>query len=350
MNKNSAFLLSLAIVFVIAVFMYTNVTSYNSLISGDESQLDQSGLNNGLENSMAESEISTGKTTENKLTTKDILNLKTFRFTNVDGKLQQDADGHLIINRDLRYWIDFYLSATGEASLEDLIGLMKSEIALLDSPAKEQALEILLSYIGYKTALADYDERESLAVSGMSSIEQVGDRLEWQKRLRREWLPAEAVDEFWQLDEIIDDYAYQKLVITNSDLTLSEKEQKISELEQQLPQEFTEFKKSVTLSKDLMAKENELIEQGRSDEIQQLREESLSPEAVERLDMFDQKQENWRTRVVDYRNQLQEIESLEGVSNVEKEELIKEYQSQYFDTREALRLPAAVQLIDAELQ
>ena len=58
------------------------------------------------------------------LTTADILQLKTFRFASVDGQLAQDKDGHLIVNRDLRHWIDFYLSAIGELSLEQVLAIL----------------------------------------------------------------------------------------------------------------------------------------------------------------------------------------------------------------------------------
>lgn len=347
MNKKLALLVSLIVVFSSAIFLYSTIVNQDSVKVGVNIG---DSVSQGLDQSVRQAgnaySIDDGNNPTNALTTSDVLKLKTFRLTHVDGKLEQDADGNLIINRDLRHWIDFYLSATGEADLEDLIALMKQEIARLDSPAKEQALEILLSYIGYKTALAEYDERESLTIGEMSTVEQVGDRLAWQKRLRREWLPAEAVEEFWLLDELIDDHAYQKLVIHNSDLSAAEKAQKVAELEQQLPQEFSEFKKSLTLAQDLMAKEKELIKQGRSEEVKKLREENLSPEAVERLEAFDQQQHSWHVRVMEYRDQLNTIEALEGVSSAQKQALINDYQQQHFDAREALRLPAAVQLVE----
>lgn len=344
MNKKLALPISLIVVISSAIFFYTTRPSQDSVSgsvnygNGSYKDSELTRADNGVLKSTRDGSIE-------KLTTDDVLQLKTFRLSNVDGKLEQNADGSLKINRDLRHWIDFYLSAAGEADLEDLIALMKREIALLDSPAKEQALEILLSYIDYKTALADYDERESLTIGDMSTVEQVGNRLEWQKRLRREWLPTEAVEEFWQLDEIIDDHAYQKLVIHSSDQSAAEKAQQVAELEQQLPKEFTEFKKSLTLSQDLMAKEDELIKQGRSDEVKQLREDNLSPEAVERLEAFDKKQSSWNSRVTDYRNQLDRINALEGVSSAQKREMISEYQRDNFEAREALRLPAALQVV-----
>lgn len=349
MNNNLALPVSIILVFFLSIYLYlmTTPTQYPSS-SEEETGLQQDiGLQKEWPTDAGDDRL-TDNAEAPKLRKEDVLKLKTFRLANVDGQLAQDDEGNLVINRDLRHWIDFYLSATGEVSLNDLIALMKQEISLLDSPAKEQALDLLLSYLGYKTALADYDDREALSMSQMSTIEQVGDRLRWQKRLRREWLPTEATEQFWQLDEIIDDHAYQKLVIHSSDLSDEEKAQHVSVLENELPKEVTDFKKSLTLSKDLMAQEKELIAQGRGDEIAQLRAEKVSPEAVERLEVFDQKQAKWRSRVVDYRNQLQHIESLEGVSETHKKELIDEYQSIHFDERETLRLPAAVHLIDAE--
>lgn len=346
MNKKLALPLSIVIVLSFSVSLYymTTPTQFSDSVmsktglaqdsANDNVGQDQDTANAGLDSSI--------------LSKEDVLNLKTFRLANVDGKLEQDAEGNLIINRDLRHWIDFYLSAAGEVSLEDLIALMKREISLLDSPAKEQAMDILLSYLDYKTELSGYDEREALTIANMSTVEQVGNRLDWQKRLRREWLPIEAVDQFWQLDELIDDQAYQKLAINSSGLSDEEKAQQIETLESELPKEITDFRQALTLSKDLMEQEKALIEQGRGDEIAKLRADKVSPEAVKRLEAFDQQQANWRSRVVDYRNQTQQIESMEGVSNTRKQELINEYQESYFDEREKLRLPGAVQLINAE--
>lgn len=344
MNKKSALPISIVIVLSFAVFLYYMTTP----ASPADSVMSVTGLMKGPATDSVDQNIVNESLDLDILSKDDVLNLKTFRLTNVDGKLEQDAEGNLIINRDLRHWIDFYLSATGEVSLEDLIALMKREISLLDSPAKEQAMDILLSYLGYKTELSDYDEREALAIANMSTIEQVGSRLDWQKRLRREWLPEEAVDQFWQLDELIDDQAYQKLVINSSDLSDEEKTQQIETLESELPKEVTDFRQALTLSKDLMEQEKELIEQGRGDEIGKLRAGKVSPEAVKRLEAFDQQQANWHSRVEGYRNQTQQIESMEGISNTRKQELINEYQEAHFDEREKLRLPAAVQLINAE--
>ena len=344
MNKKLALPVFIVIVLLFAAFLYY----MTSPAKPTDSVTSAAGIEQNATTESIDQEVVSKGLDSAALSKDDVLNLKTFRLANVDGKLEQDAEGNLIINRDLRHWIDFYLSATGEVSLEDLIALMKREISLLDSPAKEQAMDILLSYLGYKTELSDYDEREALAIANMSTVEQVGSRIDWQKRLRREWLPTEAVDQFWQLDELIDDQAYQKMVINSSELSDEEKAQQIEILESELPKEVTDFRQALTLSKDLMEQERELIEQGRGDEIGKLRAEKVSPEAVKRLEAFDQQQAKWHSRVVDYRNQTQQIESMEGISNTRKQELINEYQEAHFDEREKLRLPGAVQLINAE--
>ena len=300
--------------------------------------ISETAKNNGLQS------IDTSK----QLTSADIMQLRTFRFASVDGQLLQDADGNLIVNRDLRHWIDFYLSATGELSLEQIIAVMQQEISLLESPGKEQALALLENYIGYKTALAEYDQREALSMTEVTSMEQVGERLDWQKRLRREWLDDDTVQEFFQLDEIVDDFAYQKLAIHTSELSADEKAQQTQQLEQELPAELIQFKKQIALSKDLMLKEQQLIKEGRADEIAQLRSETVSPEAVERLETVDQQHENWRSRVMNYSAHINEVESMEGVSVEYKQQLIQDYQAQHFGEREKLRLPAAVQLLQAE--
>ncbi len=332
--------------FAISCFLALSFISYQSIFDDQGDALVRVDQDTSLENKMLNQALKL-ESEQGVTSAKDaVLKLKTFRLTDVDGQLKVDAQGQLIIDRDLRHWIDFYLSAVGEISLEDIIALMKSEINKLSPLAKAQALELLESYIGYKSALAEYDEREALGITDSASLAQIGERLQWQKRLRRQWLPDEAVEEFWQLDELVDDYTYEKLVIKSSAMTAVEKKEQLLALDNSLPNEIVEFKKSLTLSSDLLEQEKALSEQGKADEIRELRAQNMSPEAVERLETLDQQQLNWHKKVMAYRDEMAKVENIEGMSRQDKDEILDAYQASNFTDREKLRLPAAIKLVD----
>src|SRR5690554_4113812 len=56
----------------------------------------------------------TNKTTATDSVTVDLQELKTFRGATVDGALRTDHHGNLVIDMQLRHWIDFHLTRSEE--------------------------------------------------------------------------------------------------------------------------------------------------------------------------------------------------------------------------------------------
>lgn len=278
----------------------------------------------------------------------NILDLKTFRFSSVDGKINVDSEGNLIVDRELRHWLDFYLSALGELELEQVIAIIEQKINQLPSPGREQAHQLFRNYLGYKTALSEYDERAALESNEIGSIEQLQGRLDWQSRLRRQWLSSDAVESFWKMDEVIDDYALQKLVIRSSDLNSEEKAAALEALEQSLPDELSSFKKEVYIASDLLIKEEALDVKGDSNSLRKLRIEEVGMEAADRLERLDVSQGSWNKKLEDYRDLKEKILSEEGLSEVDKQEQLDDYRNKIFTDKEQLRIDAALQLLSAE--
>jgi len=284
-----------------------------------------------------------------------ILELKTFRFSSVDGSIKVDSHDALVIDRDLRHWFDFYLSAIGELNLEQIIVMMQQEINQLPSPGREQAHELLSQYLSYKQELSEYDNRESLAVDQHSNIEQYSDieqltqRLDWQMRLRRRYLSPNVVESFWQHDEVIDLYALDKLMIKNSDLSLADKQLQLLALEQSLPDSLQTFKQDLYIAKNLLEKENALSQTEDSSALRQLRIQEVGVEATDRLEVIDKTHANWQARVFAYRQEMLTLSEAKGMSTIDKEGQISEYRQQNFSDKEQLRLKAAVALLSEDL-
>jgi len=278
----------------------------------------------------------------------DISKLKTFRATGVDGTLAVDEFNHLIVDRQLRYWIDFHLAALGEIPLEEIKRLMLAEIAKLPEPGQGQARALLDKYLNYKSELAEFDASGSDFMSG--DLDGMKARFEWQKRLRRQWMEPDTVEVFWQMDEAIDGLALEKLIIRNSDLPEAEKQLALRQAEQAMPDEWQEFRgqaqqaSQLHLQVESMRNSDEYSEQ----DVRELRLQTVGEEATTRLEQVDQQQNQWQQRIRALIAEEQRLAAIDGLSSEEKTQLLDEYKQQNFANKELLRLDAAKQLLTQE--
>lgn len=334
MNKTS--ILTIAIIVASSVYLLAIESPSSGTIPYSEEEIDNSLVHHGLQSEEVPGQF-------------EILTLKTFRQTGVDGRLTVDEFGNLVVDRNLRHWFDFYLSAIGEVSLDTIFNSMVNEINKLPSPANDQAMTILNNYLAYKKELADYEQREALSTSEWLSLDLLSDRLDWQKRLRRQWFDEEVVRAFWYVDEVIDQYAQDKLIISKSALSDQEKQEKLLMLDKQMPDFYLQYRNEVNAVSDLLSAEEDLMQEfagneGLSLRLKQLRTDLVGEDAAQRLMALDKQQDSWRKRIVSYKSEKYRIESMRGISGEDKKQLLKEYEKDNFEDAEILRLPAAIQL------
>ncbi len=275
--------------------------------------------------------------------TVDTKNVMTFRGASVDGYLRTDHRGQLVVDIQLRHWMDFYLSAQGEVPLDDLLQTMRSQIAGLPEPGQSQALKIMDEYLGYLAALGDYDRDAEKRVS-QSGMDELAARVAWQQRLRREWLEPNVVEAFFHADEIMDNYtlARQQLRAQGAD------EAQLAALDSSLPPELQHMREQSQQVLSLQQQEQQLRQQGASAAVvQQWREQQYGKEAAERLAGVDQQQQQWQQRLKDYQ-QYRDSLALQGLDNQDREMLLRTYRSRHFSDTEQKRLNAALTLLAGE--
>lgn len=124
--------------------------------------------------------------------------------------MRVNRQGELIVDRDLRRWIDFYLSAQGEVGLDTIVQWMQYEIQQLPNPGQQQANQLVQEYLGYLADLAEYDYEESKRIVN-SDFEQLGARLAWQQRLREQWFDERVMTAFFHEDRVLDQLYYTRL-------------------------------------------------------------------------------------------------------------------------------------------
>ena len=330
MNKAQSFLFSAAVVGGLSVYFFLPQVTVQSQQSLDLASLHEA---SGRAGSIDQHAL-------------DWRQLKTFRAASVDGVLATDEFNNLIIDRQLRYWLDFYLSALGEASLAEIKQMMLAEIAKLPQPGRDQAIQLLTRYLNYKEQLANYD---GMAESFSADLDGMAARHQWQKRQRREWFQPETVEAFWHMDEAVDDLALNKLLVRNSELSEEQREQAIKQLEQDMPEDWQALRHQALLASDL---ENQVEAMRRSAEfnesdVRDYRLQTVGPEATARLENLDKQQQQWQQRIISLIAEEQRIQGLQGLGDIEKQNLLETYQQQHFSAAERLRLDAAKQLLSA---
>ena len=331
-------LVTLSIVSILSWVVIQNFSGLPSEIEHSTTTNQYTANNHETSNSGSDDPADTG-------TPDSILELSMFKLASVDGALRADDDGELIVDRKLRQWIDFHLSAMGELSLDHIKILMNQKIDLLPRPARQQAQELLASYLSYKEALASYDN-EFQQIGPTDHLDNLQQRHSWQKRLRREALSPETVEAFWQLDELVDDYALEELVITNSNISDEEKAYQLEKMEEALPEALKSFRRDLYIASNLEEQVVKSREEGESDEsIRQLRIEQVGIEATERLEALDVKQNEWQKRLLAYDREVKTVNSIEGLTEQDKQARIKTYQESNFNEKEQLRLETAMSLL-----
>ena len=268
--------------------------------------------------------------------------LQTFRGAQVDGYLRTDHRGHLVVDMQLRHWIDFHLSAQGEVPLAELIELMRRHMQQLPQPGQGEALQLLEDYLGYLQALAGYDLETArrLAQPGMDDLEA---RLLWQQRLRREWLQPPVVDAFFAAEEQIDQHTLASRRLRRDGASPEE----LAALEQTLPEPVQAMRQESRQLLTLREREQQLSQQGDAGALHAWREQQFGPEAAARLAELDQKHAQWQTRLRAYQ-QYHDSAALQELSARDREKLLETYRRKHFSDTEQKRLEAALSLLASE--
>lgn len=271
----------------------------------------------------------------------ELQELQTFKGAMIDGALRTDHRGNLVIDMQLRHWIDFHLTAMGEISLAEIKLVMQQQMRELPQPGQQQALDLLNAYMGYLAALDDYELEEArrLVEPQVSDVEA---RFRWQQRLRRQWLEPLVVEAFFAGEESIDEYTLAAQRLRKDGASAEE----LAALEATLPEPIREMRAESRQVISMAENESSMKEQGATkEEIQQWRVQEYGVEAAERLAQMDSRQSEWQQRLRGYQRYQQELTE-KNLPTSEQDKLLKNYQSRHFDQAERKRLNAAISLLE----
>lgn len=253
---------------------------------------------------------------------------KTFRGANEDGALRT-LSGHLLVDRDLRRWIDFHLSATGELSLEDIVNAMQIKMRALPVPANSEALDLLARYLTYRQDIDNYDALTARKIAANDSGSLTA-RVEWMENLRRLYFDEKTIGAFFGLDEHLDRYTLEKLALMQSGASADD----LALLDEALPLSIrVQREQARTLNRLDNINERFALD---TQALKQQRALAFGPEAAERLQRLDEQRADWKHRLQAYQSYKVSVEDEFNAA-----QLIELYADEYFSSSEKLRLEAA---------
>lgn len=249
--------------------------------------------------------------------------------TEIDAPLSFDDEGRLISDSNLRRYFDYFLSAIGELSIDEIRARFQADIFARLSPSDAARAEALFErYIDYLNA------SEALVPSA-----DLPSRLEQLSALRRETLGDELAEAFFGEEE-----QYTRTVLTEQailqDRALSpaERQAALESIHQELP-EAQRLSREQAVSHHLALEQERQFEQLNISPQQRFEERSAlyGDEAADRLAQLDLQRQQWQQRVNEYRQQRQQVLDL-ALSSNEQSAALRELRQNLFDDNEQRRV------------
>lgn len=274
------------------------------------------------------------------------------RGTEIDGGFRVDEEGHLIVDKSIKRFLDYFLGTVGEQSVEEIISNIESMIEQsLQEPAKSEAMAVLTSYVGYKQALYDLEQEigeVNLMTMEADQLSGMEERLRQIRETRRSYLGEDISQAFFAEEEAVDQYTFKKLLVMNDlELDAQERQEKLKEIEVMLPEKVREQRAATRIHETLSEKEAELKSSGASqDEIYAARAELVGDEAAQRLAALDAKRADFRNRLREYRIEKHVLDET-AMDDADKAQALEQLRGGYFSEVETRRV-AALDRIGAE--
>lgn len=261
----------------------------------------------------------------------------------VDGGLRVDDNGELIIEFPNRLLFDYFLAAIGAEDIEQITARATLYInERLDSPAREQAMELFTNYMDYLRARGSLSGHDGSIEGMLMSIKQ-------DQELQRIWLGIEASEAFFSEENRYDNYTIERLSIERDEsLSESEKEHRLGELRELTDQDLISSIEQTHAPVRLHTEIQSLREAGADDyTIFEVREQSLGTEAAVRLAELDKQRQEWDNRFELYTSLKESILEQNLSAELTDQEIIH-LQTQMFNDQEIRRVQALDRISDGQ--
>lgn len=270
--------------------------------------------------------------------------IDSLRDTQVDGSLEVDAQGHLVISEQLRYLFDYFFTSVGEISFDEAAERIRIYLASqLQEPALGQSLALLQQYIDYKIALVALEQNFPV-VADIAALRTREDEVQ---RLRARLFSAPAHAAFFAAEEVYNHFTLERLaILQNPNLSDDDQAQMIESLRQSLPEDVQDLL-IPQIHQELTVQTEQLLEQGADpSEVRELRLSLVGPEATGRLEELDQERQQWQQRMDNFSAERQAILRYQGLAEEDKQAAIDQLLDSRFNANERVRVTTLLDIAE----
>ncbi|MEW6078469.1 MAG: lipase secretion chaperone [Thermodesulfobacteriota bacterium] len=262
--------------------------------------------------------------------------------TEIDGRLQEDRNGNLIVDIGFRDLFDYFFSALGEKTPEQIAASMEQYIDGTLSPrAAGQARALLKMFMAYNRDLAEHasaDNTDVYNLHGRALVDHLKGYHTYLADARRRHFGQEFSDVFFQNEEKYQAYNIARLELSLTDLPAEEKKRQVEELRSRLPEMQQEIIRNHEQVNEFLKKEKAWRKEGVSDdERYERRLADYGYDAAERMAALDQSNRVWQSRLNEFFAEVDRIDAADE-PDADKKELIEEIKVSAFSETERLRV------------
>ncbi|ATH82783.1 lipase chaperone [Pseudomonas sp. KHPS1] len=263
--------------------------------------------------------------------------------TEVDGRLQTDAAGNLLLELAVRDYFDYFLSAVDHSGLDAVIEALLADAGRrLPEPALGQLISLLGDYLDYKRASMALMQQPLDAhqqVDPQAQLQVLQAAFERLDALRRAHFSAAAQEALFGAEQAYARYTLDSLTLQQrDDLEDSQRAQLQEQARERLPEALRASEQRQQLALEQLARSEQLWREG-ADE-QQVREflaMTYDPDTVQRLLVEQRRERDWQQRYQAYRRELAGLQG-RGLSTEDGEQLQRQLRERLFASEDRHRV------------
>jgi lipase chaperone LimK len=241
---------------------------------------------------------------------------------------------------ELRRMFDYYLSALGEKTLDEIIAQIRLELDKLLKPTQADAAKVLLDkYLQYKRDLIAVEEK----ARPEGGVKAIRERFNDMQALRAQIFTPIENEGMFGLDDAYDLDALARLdVAYDNSLSAEQKRDRLAALDAAMPKALREEREAPRQIIMLEERAAAMRAQGASEQdIFNMRAKAINPEAATRLAEVDREEAAWKARIDTYLQERSKLlEKMGQVTATEREAALRKLQQSLFNADEIPRLVA----------
>lgn len=257
------------------------------------------------------------------------------RGTEIDCPIQVDANGKLVLTVGIRSCFDYFFSSLGEKTETELIADIRQYLtATLPDTASSYASYLLDQYVAYTHALKNIKPTGNFKTGDIEGYQKV---IEQMYKVQQQFFNATEINALFGNERNLNQFNIDQMRIhANKTLTAQQKAAELAKLIDQLPTTLADGVRVSMQFAELQQLTQEVREKGGSaQELRNMRESLLGPEAADRLEKVDQEEAGWQTQVNGYLAERDQILKSDA-SDASKQQSINQLRNQSFGTKEDL--------------